>query len=62
MSWKRLESESIIDYFIKTKNISNSLKQASEVIGDGLLIVLVLKGSPCNFKPFATFITQKKKT
>ena len=43
-------------------NISNSLKEAREVISDGLLIAMVLKGLPPNFKPFTMVITQKKKT
>ena len=46
----------------KAENISNALKEAGEVISDGLLIAMVLKGWPPNFKPFTTVITQKKKT
>ena len=61
-SLRRLESESITDYIIRTENISNPLKEAREVISDGLLIVMALKGLPQNFKPFTTVITQKKKT
>ena len=48
--------------YIRTENISNSLKEAGEVISDGFLIIMVLKGLPLNFKPFITVITQKKKT
>ena len=58
-SLRRLESESITDYIIRTENISNELE---EVIRDGLLITMVHKGLPPNFKPFITVITQKKKT
>ena len=60
MSLRRLESESITDYIIRAENISNSLKEADEIISNGILIVMVLKGLPPNFKPFATVITQKK--
>ena len=59
---RRLESESIKDYLIRTENISNSLKEAGEVISDGLLIAMVLKGLPPNFKQFAMVKTQEKKT
>ena len=61
MSLKRLESEYITNYIIRVENIFNFLKEANEVISDGLLITIVLKGLPSNFKPFATVITQKKK-
>ena len=61
-SLRRLESESIRDDIIRTENISNALKEAGEVISDGLLIAVVLKGLPPNFKPFTRVITQKTKT
>ena len=57
---KRLKSESITDY-IRAENILNSLKETSEVISDGLLIAIVLKGLPSNLKPFAMVMTQKIK-
>ena len=60
-SLRRLESEFITEYIIRTENISNALKEAGEVINDRLLIAMVLKGLPLNFKPFTTVITQKKK-
>ena len=60
-SLRRLESESIIDYIIRTENISHALKEAREVISDGFLIAMVLKGLPPNFRLFTTVITQKKK-
>ena len=46
----------------KPRNIFNALKEAGEVISNGLLIAMVLKGIPLNFKPFTMVITQKKKT
>ena len=53
---------SITDYIFKAENISNSLKEAGEIISNGLLIAIVLKWLPPNFKPFTVVITQKKKT
>ena len=55
-----LDSESITDYTIRVENISNSLKEASEVINNRLLIAMVLKELLSNFKLFAMVITQKK--
>ena len=60
-SLRRLKSESITDYIIMTENIFNSLKEAGEVISDRLLIAMVLRGLPLNFKPFTKVLTQKKK-
>ena len=59
---RRLESESITNDVIRVENISNALKEVGDVINDGLLIAMVLKGLPPNFKPFTRVITQKKKT
>ena len=59
---RRLESASITDCMIRVENICNALKEAGEVINNGLLIAIVLKGLPLNFKPFTAVITQKKKT
>ena len=54
---RKSESESITDDIIRSENISNSLKEAGEVISDRILIAMVLKGLPPNFKPFAMVIT-----
>ena len=40
----RLESESITDYIIRAENISNPLKEAGEVISDGIFIAIFKKG------------------
>ena len=55
-------NQSITGYIIRAENISNALKKVGKVISDRLLIAMVLKGLPSNFKPFTTVITQKKKT
>ena len=57
-----LTSEFITDYIIRTEIISNALKEEGQVISDGLLLAMVLKVLPQNFKPFTMVITQKKKT
>ena len=53
-SLRKLESESITDYIIRTENIINGPKEAGEVISDGLLF---LKRLPPNSKPFTIVIT-----
>ena len=60
-SLRKLESESITDYIIRAENISNTVKEAGKVISDRLVIVMVLKGLPLNFKPFTMVIIQKRK-
>ena len=57
ISLRRLESGFITDYIIRTENISNTLKEAGEVIRH--LIAMVIRCS--NFELFTTVITQKKK-
>ena len=59
-SLRRLESDFITNYIIRTENISKAPKEAGEVISDGLLIAMTLKGLPHNFKPFTMVTTQKK--
>ena len=54
--------ESITDYIIQTESIASSLREAGEIVSDGLLIAMVLKGLPSNFKPFQTVITQRDKS
>ena len=46
---------------IRAETAANMLKTAKEQISDSLLVAMVLKGLPSEFKPFATVITQKDK-
>ena len=57
-----MESESIIDCIIWAENISNDLKEAEEVLREGLLIARVLKGLSSNFKLFTMIKTEEKNT
>ena len=58
-SLKMASSEAVIDYIIRAEKAATSLKNAGEVISDSLLIAMVLKGLPENFKAFSTVVTQK---
>ena len=52
--------DSVTDYIIRAENIAAALNGAGETISDGLLVAMVLKGLPDNFKPFTTVITQRE--
>ncbi len=56
-----MDDESVTDYMIRAETASMSLKTAGETISDSLLIAMVLKGLPTEFKPFSTIGTQKDK-
>ena len=53
--------EGVTDYMIRAETAAVSLKTSGEVISDSLLIAMILKGLPPEFKPFTTVITQKEK-
>lgn len=53
-------SESVTDYMLRAETSATSLKGAGESISDSLLVAMVLKGLPEEFKAFSTVITQKK--
>ena len=58
-SLKKNDNESVTDYVIRAETAATSLKTAGETISDSLLIAMVLKGLPLEFKPFSTVVTQK---
>lgn len=51
--------ESVTDYIIRAETASTALKNADEEISDPLLIAMVLKGLPENFRPFVVAVTQR---
>ena len=52
---------SVTDYIITAEKAIASLKAASEVISDGLVISMLLKGLPSSYNAFVAVITQKDK-
>ncbi|CAB3992128.1 Retrovirus-related Pol poly from transposon TNT 1-94 [Paramuricea clavata] len=55
------EAESVTDYMLRAEAATAALKNAGEEVGDALLIAMILKGLPLEFKAFNTVITQKDK-
>ena len=60
-SLQKKNSEMLTDYIIRAETAAIALKTAGEVVSDGLLIAMVLKGLPNIYKPFVVVITQAEK-
>ena len=60
-SLRKDENETTTDYIIRAKTAPTALKTAEEVISDGLLIAMVLKGLPRSYKTFSTMVIQREK-
>ena len=54
------EGETTTDYIIRAETAAASLKAAGEVISDGLLVAMTLKGLPTNYKTFGTVVMQRE--
>ena len=54
-------TENCTDYIIRAETAATALRSSGEVISDGLLIAMVLKGLPENYKTFSTVVCQKDK-
>ena len=51
-------SEEITDYILRAEKYASDLKTAKQTVDDSLLIAMVLKGLPVQYKPFEVVITQ----
>ena len=60
-SLKKSHDECVTDYMLRAETAATLLKTAGEMISDSLLVAMVLKGLPLEFKPFCTVVTQKDK-
>ena len=61
-SLEKLPSESITDYILKAEKAATSLKNASQTVSDPLLIAMMMKGLPEQYKPFCVVTTQNEVT
>ena len=54
------DDENTTDYVIRAEKAVNALKNAGETISDSLIMSMLLKGLPENYKSFCTVVTQSK--
>ena len=59
-SLKMSPEEPVTDYVIRAETAAAALRSAGETVSDSLLIAMVLKGLPVEFKTFSTIITQRE--
>ena len=48
------------DYILRDEKATTALKAAEEVLSDGLLVAMALKGLPSGYKTFVTVATRKE--
>ena len=58
---KKGDGESTVDYVIRAETAATALREADEVMSDPLLVAMVLKGLPNNFKTFSAIAVQRDK-
>ena len=57
-SLEKTSQETVTDYLIRAEKAITALRNAKETLSDGLIIAMILKGLPDNYKPFAIHVTQ----
>ncbi|XP_066925480.1 uncharacterized protein [Clytia hemisphaerica] len=53
-------NESITDYILRAESAANALRTAKETVSDGLLVAMVVKGLPDQYKSFIAVTTQSE--
>ena len=55
---KKESGETITDYILRAETAANALRNVEEVVSDGLLVAMVIKGLPDEYKAFVAVTTQ----
>ena len=58
-SLQKAQDECITDYVLRAETAAASLKSAGETVSDSLLIAMVLKGLPVEYKTFSAIVSQR---
>ena len=58
-SLQKGHDECITDYVLRAETAAASLKSAGETVSDSLLIAIVLKGLPAEYKTFSAIVSQR---
>lgn len=61
-SLQKSHSESVTQHVIGPESAITALRNAGEILSDGRLVAMVLKGLSESFKPFTTYVTQRDET
>ena len=56
-SLRKEQNEGVTDYIIRTEATVTALRNAGEILSDGSIIAMVLKGLPSTFNPFSILVT-----
>ena len=62
MSLQKSNEESVTDYIIRTESAVNALKNAGQTLEDSMIVALVMKGLPREYKPFVVVMMQSDRT
>ncbi|KAF2346135.1 hypothetical protein FHG87_023109 [Trinorchestia longiramus] len=51
--------ETVTDYLLRAETTASYLKRAGEMISDGLIIAMIIRGLPAAYNAFSTVVTQR---
>ena len=60
-SLRKEENEGVTDYIIRTEATVTAPRNSGEILSDGLIIAMVLKGLPRTFNAFSIYVTHSSK-
>ena len=60
-SLQKKNTETVTEYIINAETTATALKSVGEIVSDGLLIAMVIRGLPSSYNPFVVVTTQNEK-